>query len=241
MLILALDTSSEFGSLAVLQDTAVLSQQATALDEPYSSSVLRQARALLDSAQISFEQIDLLAVTGGPGSFTGLRVGLTTVKGWAEVWGIPIAAISGLQAMAAQVVHLPAPGSFVASVMDARRGQVFGGVFRLQIGESGGIERIGEEILAAPEEFAAVLRSHSHTQSLSAVACFEPALIAPSIGRESLDCRIEVVSRVLAPFVGQLGYAKALRGGVIDALHLDANYIRRSDAEMNWRVDKLLS
>jgi len=47
--------------------------------------------------------------------------------------------------------------------------------------------------------------------------------------------RIEVVSDVLAPFVGQLGYAKAVRGDVIDALHLDANYIRRSDAEMNWK------
>ena len=54
-------------------------------------------------------------------------------------------------------------------------------------------------------------------------------------GQDLGCCRIEVVSNVLAPFIGQLGYAKAVRGDVVDALHLDANYIRRSDAEMNWK------
>jgi tRNA threonylcarbamoyladenosine biosynthesis protein TsaB len=240
MLILALDTSSECGSVALLRDAVVLAQEASAPEEPYSSSLLRQARALLDRAQISFERIDLLAVTSGPGSFTGLRVGLTTVKGWAEVWGIRIAAVSGLEAMAAQVADSSAPGSLVAAVMDARRGQVFGGVFRCQAGVAGGVERVGEEILAAPDEFAAVLRGHSGTETPSALACFDPGLIQAAMERPGLGCRMEIVSPVLAPFVGQLGYAKALRGDLVDALHLDANYIRRSDAEMNWRVDKLL-
>jgi hypothetical protein len=61
-------------------------------------------------------------------------------------------------------------------------------------------------------------------------------MIRPAMERQGLGCcRMEVVSTVLAPFIGQLGYAKALRGDVVDALHLDANYIRRSDAEMNWK------
>jgi tRNA threonylcarbamoyladenosine biosynthesis protein TsaB len=236
MLILAIDTSSECGSLALLRDSAVLSQEASSSGEPYSSSLLRQTRALLDMARISFEEIDLVSVTAGPGSFTGLRVGLTTVKGWAEVWGTRIAAVSGLEAMAAQVVNLAAPDSLIASVMDARRGQVFGGIFRRQMDETDKMERIGDEILAAPDEFAGQLRGHCGNGRLSVIACFDPDLMRAAIERQGLGCRIEVVSRVLAPFVGQLGYAKALRGDLVDALHLDANYIRRSDAEMNWRL-----
>jgi hypothetical protein len=73
------------------------------------------------------------------------------------------------------------------------------------------------------------------------IACTSPELIELAIGpameRQGLaGCAVEVVSSALAPVIGKLGYAKALRGEVVDALHLDANYIRRSDAEMNWRT-----
>ena len=87
MLILSLDTSSPAGSFALLRDANVLSERVSTDHEHYSASVLREARELLDGAHISLEQIDLFAVDAGPGSFTGLRVGLTTVKGWAEVLG----------------------------------------------------------------------------------------------------------------------------------------------------------
>lgn len=236
MLILAVDTSSDAGSLALLRDRSIVSQQASSPNEPFSSSLLRQATTLLETAQISFEQIDLLAVAAGPGSFTGLRVGLTTIKGWAEVWGIRIAAVSGLEAMAAQVIHLAAPKSLIASVMDARRGQVFGGIFRQQANGSGALEPVSEEILANADEFISMLQGHSGGAPLL-IACLDPELIRSSVeGNCRSGCRIETVSNLLAPFIGQLAYAKALRGEVVDALHLDANYIRRSDAEMKWRV-----
>src|SRR5579863_9438045 len=118
MLILAVDTSSSSGSLALLRDATVLSSRAMSCDELYSGSLLRDAKRLLDDISISFEQIDLFSVNAGPGSFTGLRVGLTTVKGWAEVWGRSVAAVSGLEAVAIQVSQSAAPGSLIAAVMD---------------------------------------------------------------------------------------------------------------------------
>src|SRR5256885_15651184 len=121
MLILALDTSSADGSVALLRDNAIVLQRAISAGEPYSGSLLREAKQLLDDMRISFEQIELFAVAAGPGSFTGLRVGLTTVKGWAEVWARPIAAVSGVAAMATPVSGVPA-SSLIAAGMGARRG-----------------------------------------------------------------------------------------------------------------------
>lgn len=236
MLILALDTSSPSGSLALLRETTILAHQVSSPDEQYSASLLRDTKELLDRAAISFEQIDLFAVDAGPGSFSGLRVGLTTVKGWAEVWRRPVAAVSGLEAMATQVSGLAAPSSLVAAVMDARRGQIYGGMFRSRGDDSRELDRIGDDVVATAGEFLQLLRPHLGGDSAFVIACSLPEVIRPALERQNLGCcRIQVVSNVLAPFIGRLGYAKAVRGDVVDALHLDANYIRRSDAEMNWK------
>jgi tRNA threonylcarbamoyladenosine biosynthesis protein TsaB len=233
MLILAVDTSAQSGSLALLRGATVLMHRVISSDEPYSASLLREAMKMLEGARISFEEIDLFAVNAGPGSFTGLRVGLTTVKGWAEVWGKPIAAVSGLEAIATQVCGSVAPGSFIAAVADARRGQIFGALFRSR--DDGLLDRLGDEVLANADEFLQSLPPRMGGDDVLAIACLQPEAVQPAIQR--LGSRIEVVSDVLAPFIGQLGYARARRGDVIDALHLDANYIRRSDAEMNWKSD----
>jgi tRNA threonylcarbamoyladenosine biosynthesis protein TsaB len=239
MLILSLDTSSPAGSFALLRDANVLSERVSTDHERYSANVLRETKELLDGAHISLEQIDLFAVDAGPGSFTGLRVGLATVKGWAEVLGKPVAAVSGLEAFAAQASPSLDPGSLVAAVMDARRGQIFGSLFLAGNGW-GLLERIGEEVVATADEFFEFVQGRLAGRGL-VIACASPELIELAIGpameRQGLDgCAVEVVSSALAPVIGKLGYAKALRGEAVDALHLDANYIRRSDAEMNWRT-----
>lgn len=234
MLILALDTSSPSGSLALLRDTKVLAHRAFSPDEPYSAGLLRGTKELLKGTCIYFEEIDLFAVDAGPGSFTGLRVGLTTVKGWAEVSGKPIAAVSGLEALAAQVSPATARDWLMAAVMDAGRGQIFGALFRSR--EPGALERIGEEVLTSADEFLESMRPQLEGVDGLLIACILPEVIRPAMERQRLGCcRVEVVSGELAPFIGRLGHAKAVRGDVVDALHLDANYIRRSDAEMNWK------
>jgi tRNA threonylcarbamoyladenosine biosynthesis protein TsaB len=235
MLIFALDTSTPAGSSALLRDAAVLAQSVTTPDEPYSPNLLRQAISLLDSECISLEQIDLFAVCAGPGSFTGLRIGLTTVKGWAEIWKKPVAAVSALEAVATQVLPSSPQDSLLGAVLDARRGQIFAGLFRARGESSGPLDAIGEEVLANPDEFVKSVRLQVAEISSLILACVSPELIRPAVERQGLRCRIEVVSNVLAPIIGQLGYAKAIRGNVVDALHLDANYIRRSDAEVNWK------
>ena len=235
MLILAVDTSSACGSVALLRGKTILSQRAISAGQTYSESLLRETTQLLDGGRIPLEQIELFAVNAGPGSFTGLRVGLTTVKAWAEIWERPIAAVSGLEAMASQVSGLTGPDALIAAVMDAGRGQIFGGVFRSGDADSAALDRLGDEIVTSAEQFLESLLPQAQSAGALVLACVEPETIRPALQSRSVDYRIEVVSNVLAPFIGLRGFVKAARGELVDALHLDANYIRRSDAEMKWK------
>lgn len=229
MLTLAVDTGTQAGSLAVLRDSRVLGVVSTWTDETYSSRMFRHLEFLLSELKLGLKQFDLFAVSAGPGSFTGLRVGLTAVKGWAEVYQKPIAAVSALEAVAAQA---RAGEGLLVPVMDARRGQVYAGVYK-RTGE--GLARVGDERVMTADEFLGSLRREAGEEKRVFVTP-TPEVLAEALARAGFaSSAVEEVSTVLAPTIGQLGVARARRGEVVDALHLDANYIRRSDAELLWK------
>jgi tRNA threonylcarbamoyladenosine biosynthesis protein TsaB len=241
MKILAIDTSTQSGGAAVLEGNSMLSsafeqardtRHATPPNHPskdFSSKLFRYVGMVLEEAGIGLPDVEVFAVTAGPGSFTGLRVGLAAVKAWSEVYGKPIASISGLEALAAQS---SATSGFIAVFTDARRGQVYGGVYeRLDVR----MRRVGEEVVARPEDF---LQGIVKIISDIPVAFVSPA---PEIMREMIasstlgKSTIVQVSDDLAPWVGRLAFGRAQRGELVDALTLDANYVRREDAEMYWK------
>ncbi len=226
MLILALDTSTQAGSLAILRGNQVIGQVSTWVSETYSSRMFRHLEFLLRELGLDLREMELFAVAAGPGSFTGLRVGLTAVKGWAEVYRKPIAAVSGLEAVAAQA-HATEP--LLVPVLDARRGQVYGGLYeRLDAN----LVLRGDEVVMAPGEFLDLLQSQAGDAPLAFVTP-TPEVIAEAVAQSGfLSNPIEMVSTVLAPVIGQLGFTRAQRSEVVDALALDANYVRRSDAEL---------
>lgn len=229
MLILSVDTSTQAGSLAVLRDARVAGAVSTWTDETYSSRMFRHLEFLLRELQLEMKQFDLYAVAAGPGSFTGLRVGLTAVKGWAEVHRKPVAAVSALEAVAAQA---QTPVRWLVPVIDARRGQVFGAIYERTEGR---LKLDGDEVVLTPAEFLDSVRSKLASEAFAFVSP-TPDVIAPHVAAAPFTGKpVEMVSTVLAPVIGQLGFAQALRGELVDALHLDANYIRRSDAELLWR------
>jgi tRNA threonylcarbamoyladenosine biosynthesis protein TsaB len=205
--------------------------------------MFRQLEILLSELRLELPAFDLFAVAAGPGSFTGLRVGLAAVKGWAEVHDKPIAAVSSLEAVA---VQSSAPGKWVAPVLDARRGQIFGALY-----ERGahGLRRYQDERVEKLAEFLAWLgaefRENIEGGPFGALPPpqGEPAFISPSAELLYLELEksgfannpVGQASPVLAPLIGQLGLERAQRGETVDALHLDANYIRRTDAELNFK------
>lgn len=233
MLLLAVDTSSASGSLAVLRDEQLLGVICTTGEENYSSRMFRQLEILLGELQLELPLFDLYAVAAGPGSFTGLRVGLAAVKGWAEVHGKPIAAVSALEAVA---VQSSAPGAWVAPVLDARRGQVFGALYERGLH---GLRRYQDERVEKLAEFLAWLENEFRENIHGAPAFVSPtpALLHSELERSGYSNNpVGQASPVLAPLIGQIGLERARRGEVVDALHLDANYIRRSDAELNFKA-----
>jgi tRNA threonylcarbamoyladenosine biosynthesis protein TsaB len=231
MLILALDTSTRQCSLAILRDEQVLAATGGVSEEPYATRIVTDANRVLSQSRVELLQIELFAVAAGPGSFTGLRVGLAAVKGWAEVFGRPIAAVSGLEAVAAQA---QGAAQVLAPVIDARGGQLFGGVFRRE-GPDGRLTAMAEEVVLSAEEYF---------RWVAGVAGSEAPLFVtttPEVVKTGLEdsafagATLELVSGLLAPTIGRLGLQRWRRGEVVDALSLDANYVRRSDAEVKWR------
>lgn len=229
MLSLALDTSTRSGSVAVLREDRLLGILGTSGDETYSSRLFRHLRFLLAELNLRLDQFDLFSVAAGPGSFTGLRVGLAAVKGWAEVFGRPVAAVSVLQAIAAQAT---APADRLISVLDARRGQVFGAVFERRAGLP---VLCGEEVVMAPAEFLESLADPLAAKPAVFVTPTPGAFASALAASPLAGLPVENVSGLLAGAIGRLGYRRATAGEPGDALRLDANYVRRPDAEVKWK------
>ena len=243
-MILALDTSSPTGSIAVLRDEQVIGLVSTGTDENFSSRFFRQLEFLMGELRVKPADFNLFAVTAGPGSFTGLRVGLTAAKGWGEVYGRPIAAVSALEATA---VQSQSRATRVAAVLDARRGQAFFASYR-RASDGAGLVPEGDERLVTPEELRAALaatqamaRDEQEQQEQMVIITPVPRMVLAMLSNikmiaelnSELKTPVEEASPILAPFVGRLGFQRAQQGRVSDALSLDANYIRRSDAELH--------
>lgn len=231
MIILALDTCDARGSLAVLGDTQTLKTVPHEGPEDYSSWVLPSAEHALRASGLGIRDVEMFAVASGPGSFTGVRIGLTTVKAWSEAYGKPIASLSRLEAMASQVLS---DGAYVAAFVDAHRDQVYGGLYRR---DGSGLKSVETEIVAAPEEFIDWVSQRSPNERVSWISLDPEKVTAKEPWRERADRgeRVELSTNVLAPAIGRIGRMRALEGRLTDALGLDAEYVRRPDAEVYWK------
>jgi len=225
--LLALDTCDSKGSVAVVRNDEALDTIAHESAEDYSTWLLPAVQMLLKATGVALADYDAYAVTAGPGSFTGVRMGLTTVKAWAEVYGRPIAAVSRLEAVATQALG-EAP--YVAAFADGRRGQVFAALYHRAGGE---LQQIEEEMVIAPDSFVAWAAETAGTNRIEWVSS-EPRCILETRSwatRQAAGETMQTVSPILAPVVGRLGHRMALANRLTDALSLDANYVRRTDAE----------
>ncbi len=254
VLILSLDTSSPSGSVAILRDELTLGVISTRADENYSSRIFRHLEFLLSDLSLKLQDFDVFAVSAGPGSFTGLRVGLTAAKGWAEVYRKPVVGVSALAAVAFQA---RGDNMVLVPALDARRGQIYFGVYRRA---ASGLTLDGEEFVVTPEEFAEKLSTLAHIgggysgadDGHRAAGGTQMAvnrgfsIVTPDASVVELVSRLttqfsaeftglDIVSSVLAPSIGRIAHGRARRGDVSDALTLDANYVRRTDAEMKWK------
>jgi len=231
VIVLAIDTCDSKGSVAVLRDGELLQAVAHESAEDYSTWLLPAVSRVLAGAGFKMAGVDAYTVAAGPGSFTGVRVGLTTVKAWSEVYGKSIAAVSRMQAVAAQATgRMP----IVAAFADAHRGQVFGAVFRRNAAE---LELLEDEMVITPGKFVEVAAEMANGGSIEWVSKDAGCVLKEEAWkvRERRGEKVESISSVLGPAIGRIGWAQLVAGRRTDALTLDANYVRRSDAEIFWK------
>lgn len=231
MLVLAIDTCASSGSVALVRDDAALGLAIHDTAEDYSSWLLPAVDGVLLPASVRLSDVDAFGVAAGPGSFTAVRVGLTTVKAWGEVYGKPIVPVSRLELIAAQAAGGP---EFVGAWTDAARRQVFGGVFRRG---GTGLQRVGDEVVIEPGKFIDLAASLARGERIAWASPDAECLFGASEwkARQSLNESFEPVSPVLAERVARKAASEIAAGRQTDALLLDANYVRRSDAEIFWK------
>jgi tRNA threonylcarbamoyladenosine biosynthesis protein TsaB len=217
MLILGVDTSGKGGSigLVVFEQENVRTLEVVALEGgTFSAQLVPQISDTLNRHNLTKRDIDGFAVVSGPGSFTGLRVGLAAIKALAEVLQKPIAAVSLLEVIA-RVSELQGD---VTAALDAGRGEVYAADFQI----SGPQANISHQQLFTLAEFVA---ANSDRRIIT-----PDAKIADFIRENGL--RVTQIDRPRADAIGRLGFKKIQAGDVISPEALDANYIRRSDAEV---------
>ena len=152
MLILAFESTAKAASAALLRDGKLLSQYSQCSGLTHSRTLLPMGEDMLKNAELTLKDVDLIAVAHGPGSFTGVRIGVSMVKGLAWAGDKPCVGVSTLEAMA---WHGLAAGGLICPVMDARRNQVYNALFRIENGQP---VRLTEDRAIALTDLAGELR-----------------------------------------------------------------------------------
>jgi tRNA threonylcarbamoyladenosine biosynthesis protein TsaB len=218
--ILSIDTTTEFGSLALVEGDTVVEELPLHSSDGFGHILYTHLERLLAKHRWKAEEIDCLAAASGPGSFTGIRVGLAAVKGLGEVLGKPVVAVSNLQAIA---WFGWAP--LRATVLDARRGEVYGAVY------SSSLDMVCPEMVT---KFAAWLASLPEGELEFLSTDFSPFRHALT-GTRFEEAPVREVPRALAAAIGKIAANHFARGLAGDPAGVDANYVRRSDAELFWK------
>lgn len=211
-MILSIDTTSEWGSIALTNRDELVEEIEMHSPDGFGHVLFPELRQLLDRHRVDVNAIDCFAAASGPGSFTGVRVGLSAAKGLAEATGKRIVAVSNLRALA---FFGSAPLRAVA--LDARRGEIYGAVYddRLRVIERESVMKLADWLRALPaRNFEFVLADNLSVDSSA------PVVRPP---------------RALADAIGRIAWHDFESGHAVDPAAIDANYVRRSDAELFWK------
>lgn len=229
MKILAIDTSSVSGSIALLEDRRLVGEWTAGDAGKHSIWLLASISSCLESLKISVKEIDLFAVDTGPGSFTGLRIGISTVKGIARALDKKTVGVSTLKALS---MNLPYSGKIVCPLLDARKGEVYSALYDTGTGMP---EPLLKDSVLKPQALFDIISERGlkgrviflgdglKTYSGAILNDVEGAVLAP-----------EPYWRLKASHAGLLAFDMA--GEALDARELAPVYLRKSEAEIRFPV-----
>ncbi|MFZ0735255.1 MAG: tRNA (adenosine(37)-N6)-threonylcarbamoyltransferase complex dimerization subunit type 1 TsaB [Candidatus Sulfotelmatobacter sp.] len=220
MLLLVIDTSGKNGSVALARAEETLNDEVHVIESvpltggTFSAQLVPQIAALLSNHRLTKTQIDAFIVVTGPGSFTGLRVGLAAIKALAEILAKPIVAVSLLEVLA---LASQTNGKVLAAI-DAGRNEVYAGEYDV----TNACTRQIREQLRSKEEFLQSARGFSVVTA--------DRILADQARTAGLA--VVPLDAITIEMIARLGWRKLRAGETADPAQLDANYIRRTDAEI---------
>src|SRR5690554_5506839 len=227
--ILAIDTATRTQSLALMDGETVLEHTQQRVKFNHGSTLLERVAQMLEAQELQVCDLDLIAVGRGPGSFTGLRVGIAIAKSLSRAKDIPLVGVSTLAACA----H---PEAAVCAALDARRGEVYTGLYALDAGNADALQNLAPDRTAANQDLREQLLKLAKTRPVILVGD------APQKYEELARWRADARIRVLEPWaaipsaiaIAQLG-RHAANAGYLDAVNtLEPNYIRPTEAEIKF-------
>ncbi|NLX76193.1 MAG: tRNA (adenosine(37)-N6)-threonylcarbamoyltransferase complex dimerization subunit type 1 TsaB [Clostridiaceae bacterium] len=231
MIILALDTSAATASAAVVKDGYLTGEISIRNGKTHSQKIIPMIESLLKMLDYKPEDLDLLSVAVGPGSFTGLRIGVVTVKAMAYALNKPVVEVSTLMALACTVNE---QDGLVCPIMDARNRQVFAGLYKTS---DGSVSVLQEDSGLAIDELTSLLKSYD--APIHFVGDAVP-LYKDYIKEQGINARFapDEIFTHRAAAVAHLAWLMQKEGKVTDAFRAVPNYLRKSQAE---RMKDLMS
>ena len=224
MKIIALESSAVTASAAITEDDKLLAQSFQNSGLTHSATLMPMVADLLKNTGLTLEQMDVVAVAAGPGSFTGVRIGVAAAKGLAWPGDKPCAPCSTLESMAWQCAHV---GGEICAAMDARRNQVYCARF---LAENGTLIRLTEDRAMGLDELAEEVRSSGKPQTLVGDGA---ALVQKALEGQGLPC-VSMPPHLIyqtAWGVARAALRMAQEGKLVSAAAMAPSYHRLSQAE----------
>jgi tRNA threonylcarbamoyl adenosine modification protein YeaZ len=239
MLILSIDTTSEMGGVGIFRETDCLAS--ARYDGPAnhdSVTLFEMLERALAQSQLALSDIELYAVANGPGSFTGIRVGLAAARAWGKVFGKPVRSVSILAALVGKA-NVTTDWAF--PILDGRRGEFFLGCFRRITGAGSGADRTKYEPADAgwvlnPDLVRAFLeeRLADGADATCLARAHDSAALALC---ESLPCAgRQCIEGTLMDSIAAIALREERARVPQSDAQLDAYYIRRPEAEVKWKA-----
>jgi tRNA threonylcarbamoyladenosine biosynthesis protein TsaB len=229
MRILSIDTSASAVGAAIADEGGLIGQLELAAGRQASETLLPLTKSLLHLTGLALSDMDALAVTVGPGSFTGLRIGLATVKAWVQALAKPLVAVSTLEAMAYAANER---GHLVCPILNARRGELYAALFAQG-------ERLLEDMLITPQALAGRLAAYGSPVIFCGDGLAEAGKELTALLGENMQQAPEQRQCFLAGAAALLGRAKYLRQELADPIMLEPAYLRPAAAEEKRRETEL--
>lgn len=227
MKVLALETATKAGSIAIADEEAFIGEVKLDVSKAHAERVMDYIAWLLKSANVSINEIDAFAVSIGPGSFTGLRIGLSTIKGLAFSKKKPIVPVSTLDAMARR---LPFSAYNICPMLDARKDEVYTALYKW---ENNTCMKIIPETAIEPVEFIKTIKGPTIFMGDGAIKYKD--IISEILKADAFFPSSSFMSPS-ASSVAEIALEKLSAGIETDPISLTPFYIRKAEAEIRWKA-----